>query len=353
VIEQARGNLLAADTEALVNTVNTVGVAGKGIALQFRQAFPENFKAYARAAKKGEVVPGRMFIYNTGRVTNPRYIINFPTKRHWKGKARLADIEPGLTALAKTIRQLDIKSVAVPPLGCGNGGLDWSDVEPLIINALKDLPTRVLLFAPEGAPPAEEMAVATKRPNMTATRAALLSLFDRYLMPEYRLTSLEAQKLAYFLQAAGQPMKLSFSKGRFGPYSETLNHVLQGIEGHFTRGYGDRSNVAQIRLLPGAEEAAEAALDEGDAATRERIARVTRLIQGFETPYGLELLATTHWATTTKEMTDHSEEAITQYVRNWTARKAELFTPSHIALALRQLREHGFIEDIEEAAGEP
>lgn len=343
MIEQARGNLLAADAEAVVNTVNTVGIAGKGIALQFRQAFPENFKAYARAAKKGEIVPGRMFIFNTGKITNPRYIINFPTKRHWKGKARLADIELGLTALADAIRRLDIKSIAVPPLGCGNGGLDWSEVEPLITNALKDVSARVLLFAPEGAPPAEDMAVETKRPNMTPTRAALLSLFDRYLMPEYRLTSLEAQKLAYLLQAAGQPMKLRFAKGRFGLYAETLNHVLQGIEGHFTRGYGDRSNVAQIRLLPGAEEAAEAALGEGDAATRERIAQVTRLIQGFETPYGLELLATVHWAATTDEITDHSEEAVDEYVRSWTARKAELFTPNHISLALQQLQEHGFL----------
>lgn len=140
MIEEAKGNLLEADAEALVNTVNTVGHMGKGIALQFKQTYPENFLAYARAMKRGEVRTGRMFVVPTGFVTNPRYIINFPTKRHWRGRSRIEDIEAGLEALVGEIRRLGIRSIAVPPLGCGNGGLDWRDVEPRIKRALADLP---------------------------------------------------------------------------------------------------------------------------------------------------------------------------------------------------------------------
>ncbi|MCH7871629.1 MAG: macro domain-containing protein, partial [Planctomycetes bacterium] len=168
MIEDAAENLLEAEVEALVNTVNCVGQMGKGIALQFKQAFPANFKAYARAVKAGEVVPGRMFIFETGMMVNPRYIINFPTKRHWRGKSRIEDIEAGLAALVSDLQRLGIRSIAVPPLGCGNGGLEWSVVRPMIEAALAAVPdVRVLLFAPRGAPDAKAMPVRTERPNMT------------------------------------------------------------------------------------------------------------------------------------------------------------------------------------------
>ncbi len=162
MIEAARGNLLQADAEALVNTVNTVGFMGKGIALQFKQAYPENFSAYAQAVRRGEVRPGHMLVVPTGFVTNPRYIINFPTKRHWRERSRLEDIESGLQALVSEIQRLGIGSIAIPPLGCGNGGLDWSEVEPRILKAFQDLPdVRVLLYGPHGAPAPADMAIRT------------------------------------------------------------------------------------------------------------------------------------------------------------------------------------------------
>src|SRR5437764_14331113 len=137
-IELKRGNILHANAEALVNTVNCVGVMGKGVALQFKQAFPENFRLYSQACRAKEVRPGRMFIVPT-LGSNPRYIINFPTKRHWKGKSRLEDIRAGLAALVEEVQRLNIHSIALPPLGCGNGGLDWSEVRPTIEAALRDL----------------------------------------------------------------------------------------------------------------------------------------------------------------------------------------------------------------------
>jgi O-acetyl-ADP-ribose deacetylase (regulator of RNase III) len=132
MLESCSGNLLEADVKALVNTVNCVGEMGKGLALQFKQAFPENFEEYRRACQSGEVKPGQMFIVPTGRLTNPRYIINFPTKRHWKNPSRIEAIETGLLALIETVKQFGMRSIAVPPLGCGNGGLAWSRVAPLI-----------------------------------------------------------------------------------------------------------------------------------------------------------------------------------------------------------------------------
>src|SRR5437588_76732 len=182
MIEHPKGNLLEADTEALVNTVNTVGVMGKGIALQFRKAFPANYDAYRRACKAGEVRPGKMFVFETGQLAGPRLIINFPTKRHWKGKARAEDIAAGLTDLVAVIREYQVRSIAVPPLGCGNGGLPWSLVRPMIENALTPLEgVRVLLYAPEGAPPPQDQKVAiTKRPRMTRARAAFLAALDAY-----------------------------------------------------------------------------------------------------------------------------------------------------------------------------
>ena len=166
MIRLVSGNLLKAQTEALVNTVNCVGVMGKGIALQFKQAFPDNFKDYSQACDKGTVRIGKMFVYKTDRMFHPKYIINFPTKRHWKVKSRLKDIELGLKDLVKVIKDLNIQSIAVPPLGSGLGGLNWEEVKSLIIDALDNLPgVEVLLYEPKGAPKSDKMPIATSKPK--------------------------------------------------------------------------------------------------------------------------------------------------------------------------------------------
>lgn len=210
MLEICSGNLLEANAEALVNTVNCVGVMGKGLALQFKQAFPENFEKYQRACQDGEVKPGHMFIIPTGYLTYPRYIINFPTKRHWKNPSRIENIEIGLQALIESVRWLKIRSIAVPPLGCGNGGLAWSRVAPLIEAAFAQVPeVRVLVFEP---PAAESKKVTASTPfsPLTRARALLIALMEQYLSLDYPLTTLEIQKLAYLLQAAGEPLRLQF-----------------------------------------------------------------------------------------------------------------------------------------------
>jgi O-acetyl-ADP-ribose deacetylase (regulator of RNase III) len=343
MIEHVTGNLLEADAEAFVNTVNTVGVMGKGIALQFRQAFPENYTVYRAACERGEVQPGRMLVVPTGQMGNPHYIINFPTKRHWKGKSRMEDIEAGLPALVAAVQEYGMHSVAVPPLGCGNGGLDWNAVRPKIEAAFAPLSdVRVLLYAPAGAPDADEMRVNTSRPRMTPGRAAIIALMKLYAMPGYRLTLLEIQKLAYFLQVAGESLKLSFVKGTYGPYSEVLQHVLQRMEAHFIRGYGDRSREASIRLLPPADSEAEAFL-RAHPLTQTHLDQVAQLIEGFETPYGMELLATVHWLVNDEPALKDDPAAIVRAVHSWNAHK-QAFIPHHIQTAWSRLREAGWLE---------
>lgn len=339
MVEYARGNLLEADVEALVNTVNCVGVMGKGVALQFKQAFPENYRQYKKACDAGEVQPGRMFVVPTGSMINPRYVINFPTKRHWRGKSRLEDIKAGLAALVDEARRLDIRSIAIPPLGSGMGGLQWAQVKPLMAGALAGLPqVRVVIYEPLGAPKADSMPVATMRPRMTLGRALFIRLIELYRTQGYSLSLLEIQKLAYFLQSAGLDLKLDYSKHKYGPYAETVHHVLQRMEGHYIRGYGDRSQRAGIYLLP---EAAQAARD-FISTNPEAIAlldRVGRLIEGFETPYGMELLATVHWLAHDDPRAAVDLGRAIAGVRSWSSRKELKFPAEHINKAWSRLQE--------------
>nr|WP_312991156.1 macro domain-containing protein [Brevundimonas diminuta] len=341
MITFSKGDLLQSGAEAVINTVNCVGVMGKGIALQFKQAFPRNYDAYRRACDAGEVRLGEMFVF-AGSMINPRWIINFPTKGHWKAKSRLSDIETGLEDLKRVILENGIRSIAVPPLGCGNGGLDWAEVEPVIRRALGDLnEVDVRLFAPGAAPKVDEMRVGTTRPNMSRGRALVLTLLGLYGAAGYRHSLLEVQKLTYFLQAAGEDLKLGFQKYQYGPYAENLNHVLQRIEGHFIRGYGDRSQAAEIAVLEGGRREAEAYLA-GDEAARDRLDRVAELIAGFETPYGLELLSTVHWVLVHDAEASGDPDRVVQAVHAWNSRKAAVMREPHIRTALDHLQRNGW-----------
>jgi O-acetyl-ADP-ribose deacetylase (regulator of RNase III) len=337
------GDLLSEQVEALVNTVNTEGVSGKGIALQFRLRFPQNFKAYRAAAKRGEIALGHVFPVWIGSLNGPAWILNFPTKGHWRSRSRLADIEAGLDDLIATMDKLGIASVAVPPLGCGNGGLEWRDVRSLIEEKLGSLPgTEVHLFAPEGAPTPASMRVATKKPRMSIGRAVLIVALDRYIQVADGASRLVAQKLAYLLQVAGAPLRLSFAKAQYGPYAEQVNFVLQDMEGHYTTGYGDRTTPSPLQVIDGVVHEAEAYLaDRPELAAT--VSQVQDAIAGLESPYGLELLSTVHFVATNGDQPAVSlDEAITQ-VQEWSARKGRLFTDQHIRIAWERLRSIGWL----------
>lgn len=342
MIEFTTGDILQSDAEALVNTVNCVGIMGRGIALQFKNRFPENFRAYAAACATESVQPGRMFIYETRSLTNPKFVINFPTKRHWKGKSRIEDVESGLIALVNEVRKLGIRSIAIPPLGAGLGGLNWDDVRSRIIAAMEPLDdVRVIVFEPTSAP------VATKSrevPGITPGRAALVVLVNRYLsgLLDPFVTLIELQKLMYFMQEAGQPLRLNYIKHHYGPYADNLRHVLTKIEGHMVSGYHDGGDAPdkQLELVPGAVSDAEAFLAE-DSETRDRFDRVGKLVEGFETPFGLELLATVHWVAS-RELA-HTSEDVRARVYAWNERKKQ-FSARQIDIALGALRSKGWLE---------
>lgn len=344
MIDYKTGNILTEDAEALVNTVNCVGIMGRGVALQFKQAFPENFKAYARACKLGEVEPGRMFVFDTGQLTNPRYIINFPTKRHWRGQSRIEDIEKGLDALVAVVRQRGIRSIAIPPLGAGLGGLSWPDVRSRIERAFLALPdVRVVVFEPTPASKAAPVPKAQKIPAMTPGRAVLIGLMDRYLtgLLDPFVTLLEVHKLMYFAQEAGEPLRLRYVAGPYGPYAENLRHVLHAIEGYYVSGFGTGGDAPDkvLELVPGAVEDARASVAE-HPDSRARFERVAQLVEGFESPFGLELLATVHWIATREHPA--TEEDLIARTYAWGERKRQ-FSEHQIRLARRVLEKRGWI----------
>lgn len=344
MIEVRKGDIVAADTEALVNTVNCVGIMGRGIALQFKNAFPSNYEAYRAACKRGELQPGHLLVSELNELTNPRFIINFPTKVHWKGKSKLEFIDAGLRALVSEIRRHKIRSIAIPPLGCGLGGLKWSDVRPRIERALAELPdVRVVVYEPQGAPEARKIAKPQKAPKMTPARAIVIGLMQRYLsaLLDPSVTLLEIQKLLYFMQEAGEDLRLKYKAHVYGPYADNLRHVLQSIEGYFIEGYADGGDQPdkELVLCPGSVDAAMSYLLER-ADTWERFDRVTDLVEGFETPYGMELLATVHWAVTRGGAT--TLKGAISVIHGWSDRK-KMFAPQHIKAAYQRLHRGGWL----------
>jgi O-acetyl-ADP-ribose deacetylase (regulator of RNase III) len=338
-IERGTGNLLTANVDALVNTVNTEGVMGKGLALQFKKAFPDAFASYEKACKAGEVVTGRMHVVR--RLAAPQFIINFPTKRHWRHPSKLEYIREGLVDLVHQVQSLGISSIAIPPLGCGNGGLNWTDVRREIVTALQAIPdVRVLLFEPADAPAPAEVIDRRETPKMTPGRAAVLALMERYRSTEfdYRLSLIEVQKLAYFLQEAGEPLRLQYQAHLYGPYADNLRQVLKHMEGHYTRGIGDGQNSPEtpLELIPNASDAAKRFL-ENRPETVERLDRVAKLIDGFESPFGMELLSTVHWVM--KKEGAHELAAVVAGVHAWSERKKSAMKPGHIEAAWLRLQE--------------
>lgn len=335
------GDVLSESAEALVNTVNCIGVMGRGIALQFKRRFPENFKAYELACKNGKVFPGKMFVFETGHLF-PRLIVNFPTKIHWRQGSRMEYIESGLVDLVRVLRENHVSSVAVPPLGCGLGCLKWDEVRPKIKAALDSVPgLSAVLFEPGGTPDA---GAADKVPNMTLASATLIALIRRYLsgLLSPFVTLLEVQKLMYFLQTTGVPLNLRYVKHAYGPYADNLRFVLHRVEGHWISGYADGgdSPTKELTLLPRAVDLANEFLSR-QPDTQERIERVAKLVDGYEDSFGMELLATVHWVVA-KEGARTLSETVNK-VHDWNERKKR-FSERQIEKARARLLDQGWIE---------
>lgn len=344
MISYIYGDLLRSDTEALVNTVNCVGVMGRGIALQFKRAFPENYKVYKAACDRDEVRLGEMFVFERFGLANPKVIINFPTKQHWRSKSKLIDIERGLDDFVRVLQERGIRSVSIPALGCGLGGLDWLEVKDLIsakLEGLSDIDIQV--FPPGNAPNAEKMVKTTKPPKWTPGRAILVALLHQYLagLMDPSVSLLELHKLMYFAQEAGEPLQLNYTKAHYGPYAENLRHVLNRIEGHFLSGFADGGEepTKELVVIGDAVKRAFEIIDE-KPETQARLHRVRKLIDGFETPFGMELLASVHWVAM-HEGASSAQDALS-CLKKWSERKAT-FTPRQVDIAWTMLAQHGWL----------
>jgi len=351
MIRYATGNQLEAGTEALVNTVNTVGVMGKGIALMFKEAFPENFKAYNAACKRGEVRVGRMFVTRPNDLYGPGWIINFPTKKHWRHASKLEWVVEGLGDLKRVIQENRIRSIAIPPLGAGNGKLDWSAVRPKIEEALADLAdVEVVVYEPTAQ--YHNVAKRAGVEALTPARALIAEIVRRYWVLGIECTLLEVQKLAWFMEASiaalglGDPLRLQFKADRFGPYADNLRHVLNDLDGsylHCAKRLGDAGPMDVIWFDDAKRSLVEAYLTSPEARPyRPALEATTRIIDGFESPLGMELLATVDWLIR-REGAPPTLEGVLEGVRRWpagenaSARKMRIFAPRLIQLALDRL----------------
>ena len=346
MIETGTGDLFDANVDALVNTVNCVGVMGKGVALQFKRRYPAMYDAYKVACARGEVRLGHMDVHETQQMAGPRLIINFPTKGHWKAKSRLSDIERGLDALLRVIDDHGVASIALPPLGAGNGGLYWPDVRRVVEAKLGSLTIPVILFEPSGhSAYAVEGARAIR---MTRTRALALQLIERYSerralvepwSEPHSASHLELQKLFYFAEVIDPSLDLRFGKGLYGPYSERVRHVIADMEGRYIRGYGDgTANVLSLEPIQVTDEGARelrryVETDEGRSVAN-LVERVMTLAQGYESAYGVELLAT---ALLCASRTGFDVDEVTNEIQSWNPRKARLFARGHVGKAIEHL----------------
>ncbi len=351
MIRYVQGNLIEAHAEALVNTVNEIGVMGKGIALMFREAFPENARAYADACERGEVRVGKMFLTRNPELVEPRWIINFPTKKHWRHPTKLTWIRDGLKDLVRAIREKGIRSIAIPPLGCGNGGLDWEMVRREIEAALADVPdVQAIVYAPT-----EVYQNAPKRSGveqLSPARALVAELVRRYSILGIECTNLEVQKLAWFLSRMiarlnlSDVLSLDFAANKYGPYADRLRHLLNGLDGsylHCEKRLSDAGPFDTIWFEDAKRETVERFLSSDEArGFVPALDKTTALIDGFESPLGMELLATADWLIS-REGCEPSVVGLRKGLARWPAgksaaiRKHRLFDDRMLGLAVERL----------------
>lgn len=349
-ITYTQGNLLDAPVEALVNTVNTVGVMGKGIALMFKERFPANMHAYAKACKQGGVVTGQVFVTETGELMGPRWVVNFPTKQHWRGNSRMEWIEQGLLDLRRFIVENDVRSIALPPLGAGNGGLNWADVKPRVHQALANLENvEILVYEPTAA--YQNVAKRTGVKALTPPRAMIAELIRRYWVLGIECSMLEVQKLAWFLNRCidknGIPnnLKLTFEARNYGPYANNLNHLLDALDGSYLNAdkrIPDCSPTDVVYFNDDQKDLVDAYMKSEAKAYLPVLRQAAAVVEGFESPYGMELLSTVDWLLSQqgcKPTLESVRAGLAEWPAGarWAERKQNLFDDRSLQIAIDRL----------------
>jgi len=342
MIHYTTGNLLESKAEALVNTVNTVGVMGKGIALQFKNLFPNNFKKYSDACKYNELKVGQLLVTEEETLlTGKKIIINFPTKTNWRLPSEYKYIEDGLQELINIIKEHNIKSVAIPPLGSGNGGLNWNKVKQILEKQLADVDCEIHIYEPNVR---IQEALKKERVKLTPARAMLLSVLYELARNGEFVSEFASEKVAYFLQRFGakDAFKLEFQPNFYGPYSGKVKHVLYYLNGSYIMGYSskDKKPFEEIGIIPNAETDVNNYLNRPENAEYKSIVEKTKsFLKGFYSPFGLELLSSIDFIM--QERGIHELYEIIAELEEWSDRKKTLFTnPKFIQVATANIQSH-------------
>jgi O-acetyl-ADP-ribose deacetylase (regulator of RNase III)/uncharacterized protein YwgA len=349
------GDLFESHVQTLVNTVNTVGVMGKGIALEFKKRYPEMYKDYVRRCDHGEVQLGRPYVYTS---LWHQWIVNFPTKDHWRSSAKLDDIIAGLRYLQMHYKQWGINSLAVPPLGCGEGGLEWRVVGPTLYRHLAEHDIPVELYAPFGTPPdqlepsflaGQGDAAADARGVLKVSPAsiALVEILARIDAEPYHWPTgrISFQKVAYFATQAGIPTGLHYARGSFGPFAADLKRVRTKLENNgllTERRSGRMFIVSAGPTFPDARRVYASYLEKWEQA----IERVVDLLLRFDTSKA-EVAATVHFAATELEarlLRRPTELEVLSEVMHWKRRRDPPLTREQVATAIRHLHALGWIQ---------
>ena len=347
MINIVSGNLLDSSASALVNPVNTVGVMGKGIALQFKEAFPHNYEAYRIACKDKTLNIGDILVekdFNTAY--GEKLIINFPTKQHWKQPSKYEYIESGLKSLVKYITENKIISIAIPPLGCGNGGLDWNIVKPMIETHLLVLNTEIYLYEPNDL----VKEILQKQPTssiaeLTPARAMLLYMLFHYEALGESSSLFSANKLAFFLQRMGENLKLKFEAHLFGPYTEDVKRVLYKLNGTYLNGLEQNQAKAFEPLKLNYERFDEVKIyinNQLNSIQKKRLKKLINFITGFESELSLEILSSVAMILDSNPYM--SLEKVTEECK-WNERKKRLFKNEYITIAYEHLHETIYITE--------
>jgi O-acetyl-ADP-ribose deacetylase (regulator of RNase III) len=325
MIQYTTGNILESNAQALINTVNTQGVMGKGIALQFKKAFPNNFKAYRDACKHGNIAVGKLFVTKDRNLNSgEKIIINFPTKNDWRKSSEYSFIEQGLDDLVKIIEQQNIKSIALPPLGAGNGGLEWEKVKKILERKLEALDIEIHVYEPTNA---IKEYLKKERVKLTEARALLLYvLYDLVRNGEY-VSEFSSEKICYFLQKFGAEkyLKLKFEPNFYGPYSGKVRYVLNYLNGSYIMGYSDMNKKPFDPLMLVSDGYKDVELYiENNPELIEIATQTTKFLNGFYSDFALELLSSLDFIISENNTFD--KQIITQKLSEWNDRKRSIFS---------------------------
>jgi O-acetyl-ADP-ribose deacetylase (regulator of RNase III) len=341
MIKYITGNIFESKAEALVNTVNTIGVMGKGVALQFKKAYPNNFKAYADACRKKEIGVGKLFVTKDSNLNSgEKYIINFPTKTDWRKPSEYSYIESGLDDLIRVLNEKNIKSVAIPPLGAGNGGLEWEKVKKIIEQKLANVDVEIIVYQPSHH---IKEKLKKERVKLTDARALLLYvLYDLVRNGEY-VSEFSSEKICYFLQRFGgeKYFKLSYSPYFYGPYSGKVRFVLNVLNGSYIMGFSDmdKKPFEPLTLVPDGFGTVKKYV-EGNSELLSIAQKTIEFLTGFYSDFALELLSSIDFLS--NQYNTFEKEKINEQLEKWSDRKSKFSNSRYLDISLNHLQKASF-----------